>query len=80
MADIYIVNFSTGGYYAGHNSYYHRTESEAHDSFTECMESVGDDPTLIELIRLDTETLEATTIRGWEGTIDDLDDEEEVDE
>ena len=80
MADINIVNFTTGGMYPSNESSFHLVESEAHDSFTECMESVGDDPTLIELIRLDTETLEATTIRGWEGTIDDLDDEEEVDE
>ena len=77
MADIYIVNVATGGYYTEQSSYYHHTESEAHESFDECMDSVGEDPTLIELIRLNTETLEAVTIRGWEGTDEDVDDEDE---
>jgi hypothetical protein len=77
MADIYIVNVARGGYYTQQSSSYHRTESGAQDFFAECMDSVGDDPTVIELVRLDTETLDATTIRGWEGTIDDLEDEED---
>jgi len=75
MADIFIVNVATGGYYTEQFSYYHRTESEAQSSFEECKASVGDDPTVIELVRLDTETLEAVTITGWEGTFDDLDEE-----
>ena len=77
MADIYIVNVSVGGYYVEQHSYYHRTESEAQESFEECKASVGDDPTAIELVRLDTETLEAVTITCWEGTFDDLDEEME---
>ena len=77
MADIYIVNVSVGGYYVEQHSYYHRTESEAQESFEECKASVGDDQTAIELVRLDTETLEAVTITGWEGTFDDLDEEME---
>jgi hypothetical protein len=75
MADIFIVNVATGGYYTEQFSYYHRTESEAQSSFEECRASVGEDPTVIELVRLDTETLEAVTITGWEGTFDDLDEE-----
>jgi hypothetical protein len=75
MASIYIVNVSVGGYYVEQNSYYYRSESEAAESFEECKASVGDDPTVIELVRLDTETLEAVTITGWEGTFDDLDEE-----
>jgi len=43
---------------------------------SECKASVGEDPTIIELVRLDTETLDATTITGWEGTFDDLDEED----
>jgi hypothetical protein len=76
MASIYIVNVSVGGYYTEQHSYYHHTESEAQSSFEECRASVGEDPTIIELVRLDTETLEAVTITGWEGTFDDLDEED----
>jgi len=79
MASIYIVNVSVGGYYTEQHSYYHRTESEAQSSFEECKASVGEDPTIIELVRLDTETLDATTITGWEGTFDDLDEEDAED-
>ena len=80
MADIYIVNVSVGGYYVDQHSYYHRSESEAVESFEECKASVGDDPTVIELVRLDTETLEAVSITGWEGTFDDLDEEDGYDD
>ena len=75
MAEIYIVNVAVGGYYTEQHSYYHRSESEAVESFEECILSAGEDRTLIELIRLNTETLDATTIRGWEGTCEDLEDE-----
>jgi hypothetical protein len=76
MASIYIVNVSVGGYYTEQHSYYHRSEGEAVDSFEECKASVGEDPTLIELVRLDTETLEAVTITGWEGAFGLLDEED----
>ena len=76
MADIYIVNFTTGGMYPSNESSFHLVESEAHAAFHDCLESVGDDPVMIELIRIDTVTLEATTIRGWEGTMDDLEEED----
>ena len=76
MASIYIVNVSVGGYYVEQHSYYHRTESEAQESYDECLESVGDDPTTLELIRLDTETLDAVTIKTWSGTREDLEDED----
>jgi hypothetical protein len=79
MASIYIVNVSVGGYYTEQHSYYHHAESEAQSSFEECKASVGEDPTIIELVRLDTETLEAVTITGWEGTFDDLDEEDAED-
>jgi len=77
MADIYIVNFTTGGMYPSNESSFHLVESEAHAAFAEFMDSVGIDPVMIELIRLDTVTLEATPIRGWEGNMDDLEEEEE---
>lgn len=75
MASIYIVNVARGGYYTEQRSYYHHTEIEAAESFEGCKAAVGDDPTAIELVRLDTETLEAVTITGWEGTALDLEDE-----
>jgi hypothetical protein len=77
MTEIYIVNFTTGGMYVENSSSYHSSESEAQSAFAECMERVSIDPVMIELIRLDTSTLDATTIRGWEGTSDDLEEEEE---
>jgi hypothetical protein len=79
MSSIYILNVSVVGYYTEQHSYYHHAESEAQSSFEECKASVGEDPTIIELVRLDTETLEAVTITGWEGTFDDLDEEDAED-
>ena len=80
MATIFIVNHTTGGFYTSTSSSYHRTEEDAAITFEECKDSVGEDPACIELIRLDTETLEATTITGWEGNIEDLEDEEDDDD
>ena len=77
MANVYIVNHTIGGYYVENHSSYHKTESEAQIAFGECILAVGDDPTCIELIHLDTETLDATIIRGWEGTIDDLEESDD---
>jgi len=78
MATIYIVTSVRGGYYTDMRASYHHSELEAAESFEACKAAVGEDPALVELVRLDTETLEAVTITGWEGTMDDLDDEEEV--
>jgi hypothetical protein len=76
MASIFIVNHSIGGPYAQCFSSYHKTEGDAAEAYFECKQSVGEDPELIELILLDTETLDATTICGWEGSCFDLEDEE----
>jgi len=76
MASIFIVNHSIGGPYAQCFSSYHKTEADAAEAFFECKQSVGEDPELIELILLDTETLDATTICGWEGNVEDLEAEE----
>jgi hypothetical protein len=78
MADIYIVNVASSsvGWPTSFSRYY-RTESEAVESFEECKARVGEDPTLIELIRLDGSTLKAVTITGWEGFVEDLEDYEE---
>ena len=76
MANIFIVNHSTSGPYAQCFSSYHKTEEEAASAYFDCKQSVGEDPALVELILLDTETLDATTICGWEGTCEDLEAED----
>ena len=76
MATIFIVNHSISGPYAQSFSSYHKTEEEAAEAFFECKQSVGEDPALVELIALDTETLDAVTHCGWEGTCFDLEEEE----
>lgn len=78
MASVYIVNDTRCDallYYAESQSYYHPTEIEAQERFDSLMESVDEVPRIIELIHLDTETLDATSLRFWKGTIDDLEDE-----
>ena len=78
MANIFIVNHSISGPYTESWHYFHKTEEEAAESFVECKQSVGEDPALIQLIVLDTETLEATTYCEWSGNIEDLEEEEEA--
>ena len=80
MANVYIVNHTIGGYYVENHSSFHLTEAEGQEAYDECMENVGEDPNAIELIRLDTETLTATTLKSWEGTIDDLEESEDDEE
>ena len=77
MATIYIVNHTTGGYYVTASSSYHHTEEKAREDFTESVGGVGDDPAHVELVRLDTETLETITLDWWEGTAADLDEDED---
>lgn len=72
MTEIFIVNHVISGYTPECYTYYHHTEAEAQGSYDECMESVSMDPVLVELIRLDLATLEATVIHSFEGTMDDL--------
>jgi hypothetical protein len=64
MATIFIVNHSISGPYAQCFSSYHKTEADAAEAFFECKQSVGEDPALVELIALDTETLDAVTHCG----------------
>lgn len=77
MAQIFIVNHAISGPYTQCFSSYHHTEEEGQESYDECMESVSEDPNMIELIRLDTETLDAVTIHSWEGTADDMEEDED---
>ena len=72
VSELFIVNHVISGYTPECYTYYHRTEAEAQASYDECMESVSMDPVLVELTRIDLETLDATTIHSFEGTMDDL--------
>jgi len=72
MATIFIVNHSISGPYAQCYSSFHHTPEDAAEAYIECKQSVGDDPALIGNNSAATETLEATTLCGWEGNIDDL--------
>jgi len=82
---IYIVNHVTGGYYTEIHSSYFLVESEAQADYDENMLNVGDDPSIVELVRVDLKTLEQVVLKSFEGTMDDLEEEgeeeeEEVDE
>jgi len=77
---IYIVNHVVGGYYTEIHSSYHLVESEAQADYDENMLNVGEDPTIVELVRVDLKTLEAVTLKSFEGTMDDLEEEEEDEE
>jgi hypothetical protein len=76
MASIFIVNHSISGPYTQCFSSYHKTEADAAEAFFECKQSVGEDPELIELIALDTETLDAVTHCSWVGSVFDLEEQE----
>jgi hypothetical protein len=76
MASIFIVNHSISGPYTQCFRSYHKTEADAAEAFFECKQSVGEDPELIELIALDTETLDAVTHCSWEGSVFDLEEQE----
>jgi hypothetical protein len=77
---IYIVNHVIGGYYTEIHSSYFLVESEAQADYDENMLNVGDDPSIVELVRVDLKTLEQVVLKSFEGTMDDLDKEEDEDE
>ena len=77
MAQILIVNHTISGPYTQCFSSYHHTEEEGQEFYDECMEFVSVVPNMIELIRLDTETLDAVTIHSWEGPEDDIEEDED---
>jgi hypothetical protein len=76
MATVFIVNHSISGPYAQSWQYFHKTEGEAAESFFECKQSVGEDPAMIQLIALDTETLDAVTHCEWSGNFEDLEEQD----
>ena len=74
---IYIVNHVVGGYYTEIHSRYFLVESEAQADYDENMLNVGEDPTIVELVRVDLKTLEQVVLKSFEGTMDDLDEGDE---
>ena len=53
---------------------------KAQADYDENMLNVGDDPTIVELVRVDLKTLEQVVLKSFEGTMDDLEEEDEEDE
>lgn len=80
MSDIYIVNHAISGPYAEQFSSYHHTEDEAREAFENCKLSVGEDPSCIDLVRLDTVTLETVSLDYFEGTMDDVEHPEDFED
>ena len=74
---IYIVSMSTtqGPYGPTVNMTYHRDHQEALDEFTECLKSLGEDPSTVLLVKVDGETMENTILNSFEGTDEDYMDE-----
>jgi hypothetical protein len=70
---IYIVSMSTtqGPYGPTVNMTYHRDISDAESEYQECLDSLGEDPSTILLVKVDGETMESTTLQSFEGTMDD---------
>lgn len=77
MAEIYIVNIATVDSITALRSLYLRTEAEGRASFDACMASEGEDCTLIELVCLDTDTLDATVLELWDGSGSAMDDDDD---
>ena len=73
---IYIVNHVTGGYYTEIHSSYFLVESEAQADYDENMLNVGDDPAIVELVRVDLRTLEQVVLKSFEGNSDALEEGE----
>lgn len=73
---IYIVNHALAGYYPELHSSYHLVESEAQADYEETLLNVGEDHAIVELIRVDLNTLESVALKSFEGTMDDIEDED----
>ncbi len=73
---IYVVSMSTttGPYGPSVDITYHKTKGDALAAFTDCQNSLGDDPSTILIEELDTDTMTAKVIDSFEGTLEDYDD------
>jgi hypothetical protein len=74
---IYIVNYVCGGYYTELHSSYFLEEDKAQSEYAGSLRNIGDDPTIVQLVRVDLKTLEEVVLKSFEGTMDDLDKEED---
>ena len=74
---VYIVNFviNQGGDYTTMESTYHKTLEEGQGEFNESLDSVGEDPTMVELVELDLGTMKGKILESFEGTYEDLNEE-----
>jgi hypothetical protein len=70
---IYIVAMSTtqGPHGPSVNMTYHRDHQEALYKFTEHLNSLTEDPSTVELVKLDLETMTQTVLESFEGTEED---------
>ena len=71
---LFIVSMSTtqGPYGPTVNMSYHRNEDDARGSFQECLDSLGEDPSTVLLVRIDESTMTETILDSFEGTVEDL--------
>lgn len=71
---LFIVSMSTtqGPYGPTVNMSYHRNEDDARGSFQECLDSLGEDPSTVLLVRIDESTMTETILDSFEGTEEDL--------
>ena len=74
MNKLFIVSMSTtrGPYGPTVNMSYHRNEDDARGSFQECLDSLGEDPSTVLLVRIDESTMTETILDSFEGTVEDL--------
>ena len=71
---LFIVSMSTtqGPYGPTVNMSYHLNEDDARGSFHECLDSLGEDPSTVLLVRVDESTMTETILDSFEGTEEDL--------
>lgn len=74
MNKLFIVSVSTtrGPYGPSVDMSYHRNEDDARGSFQECLDSLGEDPSTVLLVRIDESTMTETILDSFEGTVEDL--------
>ena len=75
---IYIVSMSTtqGPYGPTVNMTYHRDLAHAENEYQECLDSLSEDPSTVLLVKVDGETMTETILQSFEGTEDDVYDDD----
>ena len=77
MAKVWVVNFTSteGPYPPSISTSFHLDEGEAKTTYQDCLDSVGEDPSTVELFEFDTETRAQFRREYFEGTYEDLEEE-----